>query len=257
MTPKLGVHIGVPPMVRSAAGLWVPSDTDGLVAAWDPSVGQGTQVFTDTYGANNGQLGSTAGEDTNDPTWVADPPSLLYGGDDWCEMGGAGDGSYCDITDEITIIVAAKPSTLTGWQGLFSKSYNGSTMIQYQLRQHVATQWQAAYEIGGVAKDILSTAAADVDTWQTVGFSHKTGDQKLFRDGLQTGTAMTDAGVLSSEDSGQLLIGELYPTLLGTFPFNGNIGVCLLYDAHKTEAEFKAIHNDIRANFDYSLPEAV
>lgn len=42
---------------------------DGLVAEWRFSAGSG-QVVTDHAGGHHGQIGSTTGSDTNDPTWA-------------------------------------------------------------------------------------------------------------------------------------------------------------------------------------------
>lgn len=52
----------------------------GLVAAYDFVQRANGQVLRDTWGGLHGQLGSTAGVDTNDPTWI--PQGLNFDGVD-------------------------------------------------------------------------------------------------------------------------------------------------------------------------------
>ena len=56
---------------------------NGLVAEYRFNEGAG-QVLYDYKNNNNGQLGSAAGADTNDPTWTA--LGLTYATDDYCDM---------------------------------------------------------------------------------------------------------------------------------------------------------------------------
>jgi hypothetical protein len=68
----LGISAPAPagPRRRAAPGAAPVSIVqDGMVAEWRFDDGAG-QVLTDHAGGHHGQLGSTAGSDTNDPAWT-------------------------------------------------------------------------------------------------------------------------------------------------------------------------------------------
>jgi hypothetical protein len=82
MAPAIGRGIG-----QSFAPAYPHFVTRGLVALYDFVQGADSQVLYDTSGnSNDGQLGSTTGVDTNDPTWTSEGLSF-DGVDDLADTG--------------------------------------------------------------------------------------------------------------------------------------------------------------------------
>jgi hypothetical protein len=77
---SLSRSLGLSPRGRAAHGTASPIVAAGLIAEWRFDDGAG-QTLTDYSGnGHHGQLGSTSGGDSNDPTWVASPASLAFDG---------------------------------------------------------------------------------------------------------------------------------------------------------------------------------
>ena len=79
---------------------------NGLIAEYRFHEGAG-QVLYDYKNGNNGQLGSTTGADTNDPTWT--PQGLTFATDDYVTAGTATDLNLAN--SNFTLVVAVKPTT--------------------------------------------------------------------------------------------------------------------------------------------------
>lgn len=115
-------------LMRSRSGI-VTSD---LVADYRFDTGSG-QVLRDYSGnGNHGQLGSTSGSDTNDPSWIS--AGLQFGIDDWVDLTAVG-GLSSDKTIQTLIrfdslaaqnlIIGNRPATGTlGW--FFRANIDGS-----------------------------------------------------------------------------------------------------------------------------------
>ena len=247
--------------VEEEVGPWVPADTVGLISVWDPSQDQDGQQFTDTYGSNHGQLGSDPGADANDPTWVASPPSLDFDGNDYVDCGGNSDGSFADLTSEITIALTFywEPQA-NNYRYLLSKSTGiGATTLQYGMRVYT---FNNAFAIGSLARvDGVLVVNEDpgfetASGWHTFIWTFKSGANEIYLDGVSQRTH-THAGTLASVDAAKLMLGCWTSSSPAVFHEKG-MGATTLYAAWRTDSEVAAVHNDIRTQFpDYGLPEAV
>jgi len=245
----LGIGMSIPRFVQQG-GVWVPADTAGLVAVYDPTEGQEGQVLEDTFGGNDGQLGSTPSPDTNDPSWQADPPALVYDGTDWVDCGGDSDGSFADLVNEVTLVAVVRRDTTSAFRAVFSKR-TASTDTQYSLRRHSNGTPQATFVMDATPtteRNITGAVAITTTGYDTMIFSHKSGDQKLYHNAVSVGTPTTFAGALESNDAAKLYVGRLGTGFTG-FEWVGHIGVCMLYGAWKSGAGVVAIHNDIANSF--------
>jgi hypothetical protein len=244
------------------AGVWVPSDTTSLVAVWDPSADGSGQTLSDTYGSHDAQLGSTAGADANDPTWVAGPPLVLsYDGGDYCDADGSGDGTWGDITASITIIAVVKDDDTAGFEGICGKwksSGTPTTTMQWNLRCHAGAYFNFIYAFSGSNYNLNTANGSRTTNWLTVAISFTSGAQQMYVNGLASGAAASQAHTLTSVHDAKILIASQITDDPTNNAFSGDIGQVLIYNAAKNATEMKAIHNDIRSNFtNYGLPEAV
>lgn len=106
-TRKIVINPIISPLINVDDGLIM----DGLVAWYDP----GRQILEGTTGqqlldysgnGNHAQLGSTAGADTNDPSWNN---GLSFGGDDYCVL----TDNAMTKPDNFTIITVVKLNNTT------------------------------------------------------------------------------------------------------------------------------------------------
>lgn len=110
----------------------------GLVAEYRFDEGQGDILHDFSGQGNHGQLGSTAGADTNDPTWTA--RGLEFGGDDYVKS-----FNLPNNKDEITFEMIVKTgSTITTNAYLMSIESNFNIIalsLRWGLRIYMSNTW--------------------------------------------------------------------------------------------------------------------
>ncbi len=100
-----------------------------LVAEWRHLTGSGQTLF-DSVGSADGQLGTTAGVDSADPTWIAE--GLDYDGGDLVKFGTAGP---LVSAAQWTMLIAAKLPTPSSDRQLFTKAdYTNFPSASIELR---------------------------------------------------------------------------------------------------------------------------
>lgn len=139
--------------------------TDGLVAWYDFVPGGNAQVLYDKWAFGlHGQLGSTSGADTNDPTWTAQ--GLIYGADDYVVVPAA---PQINNVMRTTIMSVIRPD---GWgggsYGRIREKGNGSVMhvrdarVQFNRAFSVTPAgWYS--EAGSIALGTAYTVAVTYD----------------------------------------------------------------------------------------------
>jgi hypothetical protein len=239
---------------KGGGGLYVPADAAGLVSVWDPTENLDDATLVDTYAGNNGA-------EQGDVTFVADPPVCQYNGTtDWFNLGGSGDGSWADITEEITLVFVIKPNDSgQSFPAILMKGGPSTTQWQYtlSLRRNQASNRGARFHttIGGVSK-VHDVAGLhwNYGEYSTLAATFKTGEQKLFVNGARIGATATHAGSMDSMDAYSVAIAYYAPDGGGYGHYDGELGVGLMYSDWKSEAGIASIHNDIAAAFpSYSL----
>lgn len=115
---------------------------NGLVSEWWFQEGTG-QTTMDSKGVHTGQLGSTSGEDTNDPTW--DSKGLLFGTDDFVTIPHSTNHLSPVFSVGIVITIPAKLGAITrllikqntvNWQGYYLEMQANNTLA-FSVRTNI------------------------------------------------------------------------------------------------------------------------
>ncbi len=121
----------------------------GLVACYDFQ-GGGNKLIDRSGNGNHGQLGSTAGADTNDPTWTGQ--GLQGNGDDLINCG---HGDPVNFNNEFSVFAVINPTIVNDWK-------QNSVVTKYETDKY---QWKFGLTSSGlvrldVYKDQVTTVAA-------------------------------------------------------------------------------------------------
>jgi hypothetical protein len=252
---------------------WTPADSSGLVGLWIPS-GVSGQVWQDGWGANDLQLGSSSGADSNDPAFAAGPPSSVdFDGDDFCYDPDSNQaGSPLNIAGDITIFATVylnQGSPLDATQSVIARTRgSGGAVYNYELRfanftpDRTQFLWgdgltlQHFYRSGDVIPDA---------TWFTICATGRWGaqnNQYIYENGNSTPIASaTIANAPTVEDSAFTVLGaaprDSVPSVFDSY-LTGGFGPVLIYNEYKTAAQIRNLHDEIDAEFpDYGLPAGV
>lgn len=200
---------------------------NGLVAEYRFDEGSG-QVLTDYRGGYNGQLGSTAGSDTNDPTWGTE--GLTFATDDYVTCGNPSAFNFA-ANSQITLITVAK-TTAVGAQSLLLK---GRDAIAFNYNMSLSgTSLRAGntlndVNIGTVQANTFQFLASVWDGTNVTGWVNKTKGSPV---------AMATA----APDIGPLNIGGPAQGYL-----NGAMAYALLYNRQLSDGEMTQNYNALKA----------
>jgi hypothetical protein len=221
--------------------------TRGLVACYDFLQGSNPQILYDRgpYGLN-GQLGSTAGADVNDPTWV--PPGLSFGGDDYVSLP---KNVALHPTTGLTVMAVASK---TSW-----------AVVPEEQRIVSCTQiggWALGTKLDAVNRivNIYANGAYRGPTYDASGLSdgaHVIAGMfdgryvKTYADKVQAGSTL-DLGatypITYSVNNGALIGVE--PDAAGApvaYYWNGSIDYLLIYGVALTDAEYMRNYHYLRS----------
>ena len=180
---SLSRSLGLSPRGRTVQGAAPPIVTAGLIAEWRFDDGAG-QMLTDYSGnGHHGQLGSTAGADTGDPSWATSPARLEFDGVDDRVIVPAFDGPV-----EYHLDVVVKQPAATGvYSMLFVAHGTGDSTAILQLFRD-ADQNRLRYRVrhtGGNA-DIVGVTNIYDDQWRLIQLSRSASEFWVHIDGHVT-----------------------------------------------------------------------
>jgi hypothetical protein len=223
-----------------------PSAQDALVLALPLGMGGGAQTIASLIGPN-GQLGSTAGADTNDPAYVAGPPPhLTFGSDDFVTFGDVLDATLMGGTGW-TIMTAAAHSATDGT--IVSKDDTGQRALG-MLMLSSKLYLEVFYGSGGDDHATANVASASGNQRYAASFDPPQARAQrivLYRNGAVAasvhGSGGSDGTVADTTTS--LRIGQ---RANGAFPGIPAIGPLYLYNRPLTLAEVSANHTWLATN---------
>ena len=217
----------------------------GAIAYWDCTQVVG-QVLPDLSGNDNhGQLGSTAGADTNDPTPTQQ--GLTFGGDDRVRCGPGADGT---ADRGVTVqIVAATSSSATVRQTVISKSGAAPTGSGYMIQRNNLdpTHWRA-YIYDGTGNRVIPDVVGHPDgTYGMISVAVDGTTARVYS-GSTPGTPVSCVGYTPA---------PLLETVIGALstdasaPLNaGSVVVCgMVYPFALTSAQIAQNHAYFKAKF--------
>lgn len=236
---------------RTTLDPWTPAAIDANAHWWLLDEGSG-QAIADANGALNGQLGSTSGSDTNDPTWV-DEGLDFDGMDNYATFG---DVLAWDRDQPRTMLVVGNlDSTGAGaFVSLANKSKFTFPFTGYSLGlvNNKLVMSVIGYDPGPSVKYIERRSADNMPTgtWMSVGCTYDgsrdaTGMQ-LYRDGDALAmTTYSNSGVgATSTDTTPLEFGARDGA---NGPLNGKQALVAMIPAEATPAQMVKLHNWARA----------
>jgi len=244
-------------MVVPAASVGA-SPGPGLVGLWHLDEGSG-QTAGDATGVNDGQLGSTAGIDANDPTWVSPGKfgkALRFDGvDDYVQVA---DDDTLDITTAITIEawvymvsapsnmrIVCKPYSTTAWTDPYA---------DYELVVLEETGWEeypgrAVYfglTLGGSWTYLATTGTnmVPLNTWTHLAATYNGSAMAIYINGQQKVSNLASGAIASSGQP--LFIGSRTPA--PNEVFSGIIDEVRIWDEARTASQiaqgYAALHVD-------------
>jgi hypothetical protein len=190
MAPAIGRGIG-----QSFAPAYPHFVTRGLVALYDFVQGANSQVLYDISGnGNDGQLGSTTGVDTNDPTWTSEGLSFDAVDD-------RVDAPYAafNFQGDATGMVAFKPKTLKHQMPIFRHNPSGATNYNLETLNTGALRFEwhdGAFQ--NVISDVVLTAGTAAD----VSFRRKGTTLDFFHGTDSAGSRIVTAPTASANNFG-------------------------------------------------------
>jgi len=207
---------------QNAAGFGQIEITDwqvniGGLQPYNPTVAK--QILYDRSGYNfHGQLGSTAGVDTNDPRW--DPDGNYYTTDDYVILDAS--GPVYNTTTGYTVLVvvkgAAQSQAVVYGEGR-STTANPRMLIGSGFTDTSKLRVAITNDASGALLTVESAAVAFAGTWQLIGIREDTGNYTLFIDGaLERGVYARGTTTLDKATIGALGRNTYVNFLTGTIP---------------------------------------
>lgn len=223
MGSPMGIDIGVP--VRL-----------GLVGEYRFTEGAG-QVLTDySTGGHNGQLGSAAGVDANDPTWSAEGATFTT--DDYITLGNV-DFTSVDHS-QLSVFAVVAPSAIAINLVIISKYTASNTNRSWNLAADAATASKFLVWVSsdGLAAQKSYTSPAGIlvnGTYVQVGFTFNAGTLRLYSGGLEvTPTKSVDnACPTISQPAIPVLIGQRQSSQY----WEGTISYVVIYNRELSPSE--------------------
>jgi hypothetical protein len=220
--------LGLSPRRRAARGAASPAIVqDGLVAEWRFDDGAG-QVLTDYASRRHGQLGSGAGTDSNDPTWVA-------GGLSFAGAHTSGDNDYVDTSAwsfpspeyHVDLVGRFTGSAAPGVDFvMIGGGTDDNTTPFVTFREGATGAINARVGNGAAETTQLFTGTVFDDGWHHLAFDY---------DGVDM-TLRIDNGAGETKTFSRTPNAQTGATRFGTFfspsliPFTGILGYCAVYD---------------------------
>ena len=211
----------------------------GLAREYRFVAGSGQQLTDFSGNGAHGQLGSTSGSDSNDPTWASSPARLDFdGSDDYVSFPITGlPSGHADLT-----MIAAFRTSGTGQQDIVGYGTNSSSKYP-QLQVANSTQVQfglfgnllAVTVTGGVQnKDLVAACRYRAsDDAQHLNVP-QTGNS-----GSRTASPVLDIGTSA---------GWIGRSIGGTLAFNGRIYFVIIYSRRLSDAEVTQAYQYIKAH---------
>lgn len=210
---------------------------NGLVAEYrfDEGAGQTLRDYGIKKNNLHGQLGSTAGADTNDPTWTAQGLSFIT--DDYVSI--ANDAKINDLPAGISIIIAVKHNALGSEEYLISK--NGFN--QYKITKSIGNNFVFTFKTNTGVYDVISSSAVLVDTPVLFAATYQTnGLVRTYHNGVPDTTVAKTGAILSS--ASVLTLGKRSDISSGYL--NGVLYYVLLYNRALSPTEIKQNYHVLR-----------
>lgn len=219
---------------RRAGGVSIV--TDGLVAEYRFDEGSGQVIDDAVVGSRSYTLGSTAGADTNDPTWVAAGLSF-DGADDYANR----TTTPVPANDASIILVAAPAATHIGW--MFSRrTAAGSPRHSMEFR---SSAFYVQHPADGTGAILGSVAVGE---WRMFGAEFRNSPDLLraviVEDGvLRQATRATTGGDLGTGDRSGIGANIATPSQF----FNGVVGYLMWYDRTLSDDEYVQNYHALKA----------
>lgn len=237
-------------MVNKLLLMKKPGLIPGAIAYWDCTQVVG-QVLPDLSGnGNHGQLGSTAGADTNDPTATAQ--GLLFGGDD-----GALVPTVPYSTTEITVMIVCSGPTQA--DGVVGGKYDAAVNKRcwwVSLTANASTFAASVSDNGtftGHIREIRSSVGVFGDgKYHCIGFTFRNGAMSLICDGV-----IDPSPTVTFNNNPLTIYNPVCPTSLGcrlsngaiASGFSGTIVAFLVVPLALSSAQIAQNHAYFRAKF--------
>lgn len=182
-----------------------------LAACWKFDEGSG-QTLTDYFNTNDGQLGPTAGSDSEDPTWASTGLE------------------FDDSNDYVTVPNILNPNTDFTLMVVFRKDSNDVTLFHQQDGTGTGRGWLYVDASGNLETFLGNTAteytsAISNGTWHVGTVRHNSGTISVI---LDTNTP-SSASVTVESATGAHIIG--IHKALSLQPFDGGMAWAILYSA--------------------------
>jgi hypothetical protein len=233
MTKHRRLRLGVAAVALSLVGVAVsapaPAATYDLAGLWLFNEGAGQTAQDLSFRGNTGQLGSTAGVDANDPSWVALPKLLFlkrsalhFDGDDFVSVRSA----PALEPDGVTVAARVRaPSSPGPWRYVVAKGVLACQTASYGL--YTGTDGTIQFYVSDGSSYVLSPPAATNlwdGAWHTVVGSYDGGAVSLWVDGTKVGsTAASIRIAYGLPQSNGLFIGNYGGQCDQSFGFAGDI----------------------------------
>jgi hypothetical protein len=272
-------------LVDRLAGAPVPPSTDGLLAQWEFEEGMGQEAGDSSGNGKVGMLGSTAGADANDPTWVNDAERgwcLYFDGGDYVDCGDNDSNvcgeNYFDMPGKsYTVMCWVNQETYLVWALLVGKgevAWKLQFGFQWLMRR---IHWQPGVDRtnGALYNGLVSNAVLDDGRWYHVAATYDADANwaTLYVNGKYDVRANEEAFNPWSETyrceynpdtdyMARLLIGasdysglvipnsrDLGPDAAVVYPFQGMIDDVRVYDRELSEEEISYVAGKTVANY--------
>jgi hypothetical protein len=199
-------------LAPATASAW----SNPLSGWWPMNEGRGQTVYDWSGNGNNGQLGSTAGVDDNDPTWIRGVfagSALRFGGDDFVRVPASAELESQNLTVSAWVRGGSSPGQfkyvmakgtsgdcIASSYGLYTANNGGMAFYVYD-----GTGETAGFHVSPAA----DPSAVWDGRWHNVAGTYDGTTVRLFVDGVQVGTGTpSTAPVHYGLASGDGLIGS-------------------------------------------------
>jgi hypothetical protein len=172
--------------------------TDSLRGWWPMWEGKGQTVYDWSGRGNNGQLGSTAGVDDNDPAWIKGflGSALSFGGNDFVRINDTPDLEPANVTVSAWVRGAQSPGT---FRYIVSKGASQCVSASWALGTfNSGGIGFIAYSHGDWVRSPMTDPAAVWDgRWHHVAGSYDGATSRLFVDGRLIGQSEPSGGPIN------------------------------------------------------------
>jgi hypothetical protein len=217
--------------------------TRGLVGYWEFDEGTGQTAYDGSNNSNNGQLGSTASSDDNDPSWTGDGKN--GGGMDF-----DGVNDYVDVPDSISLDITSA-ITIEAWikwggsathRGAIWDDWDWVTpkqSVQFRINTDNTIRFLVSSN-GGATEDYMQTIdTIDNINWYHIAVTYNAGDAKIYINGNESiSDTLTETSIYNSNNT--KFIGKYDSS--SEF-FNGSIDSVRIYNRALSADEVRYHYN--------------